>query len=48
MGSAKKCGKEGNDKCALAYSTAEHRAVLWIIANDPDTFNALESSDSGE
>jgi hypothetical protein len=41
----KKSGREGHEKGDLAYSTAEHLALLGIISDVPDSFNSSESSD---
>jgi len=38
--SAKKSGKEGHEKGALANLTAEHLTLLWTIANVLDLFNS--------
>jgi hypothetical protein len=41
----KKSGREGHEKEDLAYSTAEHLALLGIISDVPDSFNSSKSSD---
>jgi hypothetical protein len=41
----KKSGREGREKGALAYSAAEHLALLGIISDVPDSFDSSKSSD---
>jgi hypothetical protein len=40
--------KGGRERGATAYSTTEHVALLSIMTNVPDSFNALESSPQWE
>jgi len=42
---SKKSGRKGREEGAVAYSAAEHLALLSILSDVPDSFNSSESSD---